>query len=93
MLYPLKRPKRAYTIQAIMQTVVLISVFYIIHRVHAVAKYLLPIGMFLSSFGRAFVVVPRVINLNDSDPNTDGYSLSIWLVMTFLGDAIGLLLV
>ena len=93
MLYPLKRPKRAYTIQAIVQTVVLISVFYVIHRVHSVAKYLLPMGMFISSFGRAFMVVPRVINLNNSDSNTDSYALSIWLVMTFLGDAFGLLLV
>ena len=93
MLYPLKRPKRAYTIQAIVQTVVLISVFFIIHKVHPAAKYLLPMSMFLSSFGRSFVVVPRVINLNDCDPNTDSHILSIWLVLTSLGDVFGLLLV
>ena len=93
MLYPLKKPKMAYTIQAIMQTLIIVAVFYVIHKTHSMAKILLPIGMFFSAFGRSFLVVPRVINLNNSDPNTDSFSLSLWFTLTFLGDVAGVLFV
>ena len=51
------------------------------------------ISMFVSAFGRAFLVVPRVINLNDSDPIRDSFQLSLWFVLTFMGDVVGLLFV
>ena len=92
MLYPLKKPKRAYTIQAVVQTLILLFVFYIIHKVHSVAKILLTIGVFVTAFGRIFIVVPMTINMNHSDPNEDRFSLSIWFTFTILGDILAILL-
>ena len=93
MINPLKKPKRAYTIQAIVQTILLIITFYAIHEVHSIAKFLLVVGMFVSAIGRAFLIVPRVINFNDSDPVLDSFELSLWFVLTFLGDVVGILMV
>ena len=42
--------------------------------------------MFLSAIGRTFLVVPAVININNSDPVTDGFELSLWFIFIFLGD-------
>ena len=93
MFYPLKRPKRAYTIQAILHTAVLFAVFYIIHEIHSTAKVLLMLGMLFSSACRAFTVVPRVINFNHSNPETDSFLLSFWFILSLLGDIGGILLV
>ena len=93
MLFPLKKPKQAYTIQATFQTVLLLVVFYMIHQQNSVAKPLLVFSMLVSAFGRAFLVVPTLINTNNSDPVLDSFPLSLWFVFTFLGDVVAVLLV
>ena len=47
--------------------------------------------MLASGFGRAFMVIPRVIFINNSNPNSDRFALSIWQVLTRLGDVIAVL--
>ena len=93
MIYPLQKPKRAYTVQATVQTILLLIIFFIIHQEHSLAKVLLMLGISVSAFGRAFLVVPTVININNSDPVSDNFYLTFWFVCTFLGDVIAVILV
>ena len=93
MFYPMEKPKRSYTIQSIIQTIVLLGIFYVIHEVHSTAKVLLILGMLFSSICRSFTSIPRIINMNHSNPNTDAFSLSLWLILAFLGDVLGILFV
>ena len=49
--------------------------------------------MTVCAFGGAFFLIPTVINLNNSDPVKDSFSLSLWFIFTSLGDVIGLVII
>ena len=93
MIYPLKKPKTAYTIQAIIQTLLFFVIYYTIHQYYGTAKILLLIAMAARAFGSAFLVIPTVINLSNSDPIKDSFALSLWFIFTCLGDVVGIILI
>ena len=50
-------------------------------------------SMIICGFGGAFLVIPTVINLNHSDPVKDSFQLSLWFMLTSMGDVIGIMII
>lgn len=69
LVYPLKKPKLAYTIQTVIHVSLIFISFQLAEYLPEISKLFLIIAMLVSGFCRAFMVIPRAIFINNSNSN------------------------
>ena len=88
-----RKLKLTYSVQAVVHTLILLIIFVPIYvEPTEMAKSLLLIGTLASGFCRTFILIIKVLFMNQADPNEDKVCLTSWVMIIRLGDAAGLFL-
>ena len=92
--FPFESLKFAYTVQSIINSSILAIAFILMYEVEtSLVKPILLISMLISGVMRSLSMVPIILLFNNSNPQEDKISLSVWNALFLLGDVVSLLLV